>query len=96
MSYPLKVILNCRSGPDEALAQFVEKCLSDGVRLVAVMGDRCQEIEDIIDELVAGDGSDESRFLLTSAHPGESVEDVLKFAASFTADYGDQIEIVET
>jgi hypothetical protein len=95
MAYSRKVILNCKSGSEDQLRQFVEKCLGDKVRLVAVMGARCQEIEEIIDELVVGDGSDESRFLLTSAHPRESLVDVIKFAKSFTADYGDQIEIVE-
>ena len=95
MPYPLKVILNCRSGSNAPLATFVDQCLRDGVRLVAVMGTGCQEVEDIIDELVVGDGSDDGRFLLTSAHPGESLEDVLEFAGSFSADYGDEIEIVQ-
>ena len=56
--------------------------LACGVPFVGVVGEDCEQVEDIIDELVVGDGTDSSRFILTSAHPCESVADVVEFARS--------------
>ncbi len=37
-------------------------------------------MEDAIDELVVGDGGNDSRRLTTSSHPNESIADVREFA----------------
>ena len=80
---------------DEALLSgFVERCLIDGVSLVAVVGPGCARVEDILDEIVAGDGSDETRFLCTSSHPNEPFEDVLNMAMAWAFACGDAVEEV--
>jgi len=80
MKYSQKVVLHCPVGYRMVLDALVEQFVADGVKFVGVVGQDCNLIEDIIDELVVGDGTDPTRFLLTSSHPGESIEDVVEFA----------------
>jgi hypothetical protein len=63
---------------------FVEDCLRDRVVLVCVVGEGCEKVEDVIDELVVGDGSDLERFLTTTAHAGESLDEVRRFARGWS------------
>ena len=95
MPYLRKVVLHCPKGYRMELDALVEQFIADGVAFVGVVGEDCSRVEDIIDELVVGDASDESRFILTSAHPGESVEDALKFARSLYAEYSGEVQLVE-
>jgi hypothetical protein len=62
------------------LDAFVEKCIRDKVSLISVVGEGAARIEDIIDELVVGNGSDYTRFITTSSHSKEPVGEVLEFA----------------
>ena len=89
LSYAQKVIIHSKSGANKALEALVEQFISDGVRFVAVAGKDCELIEDIIDEIVVGDGSDNMRFILTSSHPGESLEEVMQFARIVTQGTGE-------
>ncbi|MBU1385735.1 MAG: hypothetical protein KKG14_02275 [Alphaproteobacteria bacterium] len=58
--------------------------------LIAVWGEGCGAVEDLIDEIVVGDGSDDNRFITTSAHEGEALDDVIEFARNWVADEGRQ------
>jgi len=82
MGYSKKIVLNCPRGYQKELDCLVEDFISDGVIFVGVVGEDCSRIEDIIDELVVGDGMHEERSILTSSHAGESVEEALEFANS--------------
>jgi len=82
MGYSSRVVLMSRSGSTEQLNVLVEQFLRSRVRLIAVVGVNCGPIEDKIDEMVVGDGSDESRFILTTSHPDETLQQVLDFAWS--------------
>ena len=68
------------------LEAFVEKCIQDKVVLVCVIGDDCVGVEEVIDELVVGDASEPSRFLITTSHPKESIAEVRAFAEAWTLD----------
>jgi hypothetical protein len=94
MPYPPKVILHTPLADSTKLPSFVETCLADGVVLIAVFGSDCERVEDLIDELVVGDASDESRFIMTSSHPNESLDEVLEFVAVYDAAPGAQVEQV--
>jgi hypothetical protein len=59
------------------------------------VGEDCARIEDIIDELVVGDGSDESRFILTSSHPDESLSEAVEFALSLRSEYAGEVQVVQ-
>jgi hypothetical protein len=73
MQYAQRIILHALPWHSPKLQAFVEKCLQDQVVLVCIIGDDCARVEDVIDELVVGDGSDPSRFLNTTSHPHESL-----------------------
>ena len=92
--YPTKVVLILPLKHPERLAPFVEKCLIDGVELIAVVGDGCVEIEDQIDDLVVGDGSDADRFITTSSHPSELLGDALNMAEVWFTDGENRVELV--
>jgi len=95
MAYEKKVVLNCPSGYKPALDQMVEEFLKDGVALVAVVGKDCAKVEDIVDELIVGDGSNPHRFIVTTSHPGETIDDVIQFAESFATDPRGKVQTVE-
>jgi len=94
MRYGRKIVLHCPCGYKPELDEMVEQFLKDGVVFVGVVGEDCSRVEDIIDELVAGDGSDESRFILTSFHEGQSLEEAISFAESLTGDHAGQVQVV--
>ncbi|HEY1708656.1 MAG TPA: hypothetical protein VGG10_10365 [Rhizomicrobium sp.] len=73
----------------------MENCISDGVIFIGVVGKDCSRIEDVIDEIVVGDGSDDARDILTSSHPDESLESAVAFARSLTGGFAGEVEIVE-
>lgn len=87
-----KLILHAPISDEALLDGFVEQCLKDGVSLVAVVGPDCARIEDVIDEIVVGDGSDGTRFLCTSSHPDEPFEDVLNMVMTWEFERGDPME----
>ena len=95
MAYEKKVVLKSSSGYKLALVKMVEDFLEDGVALVAVIGKDCEKVEDIIDELIVGDGSDPERFIATTSHPDESLQDVVEFAESFSTDPVGKVEVIE-
>ena len=95
MKYAPKVVLHCPHGFQVALRAMVERFIADDVKFVGVVGTDCSRVEDIIDELVVGDGTDPTRFVLTSSHPGESIADVVAFAR-LISDAGDgEAQVVE-
>ena len=79
----------------QKLEAFVEQCLTEGVELIAVVGDGCKLVENIIDEIVVGEGSDETRYVTTSSHPGECLEEVVEFANVWTPHSSeDRVDVV--
>ncbi|QKC64892.1 hypothetical protein EFV37_27955 [Mesorhizobium loti] len=94
MPFARKLILHVPVSDETLLGGFVEQCLNDGVSLVAVVGPGCAKVEDIIDEIVVGDGSDETRFLCTTSHPDEPFDDVLNMARTWEFERGDPVQEV--
>jgi hypothetical protein len=86
MQYAQRIILHAPAWHSPRLEAFVEKCIQDNVALVCVIGNDCARVEDVIDELVVGDGSDPGRFLCTTSHPNESIAEVQAFAETWTLD----------
>ncbi|WP_222611471.1 hypothetical protein [Undibacterium sp. CY21W] len=77
------------------LDSMVEQFLADGVAFVGVVGEDCSRVEDIIDELIVGDGTDDNRYILTSSHAGETIDDALEFARSLSNEYAGEVQLVE-
>jgi hypothetical protein len=95
MPYASKIVLHCPHGYTDAVDRLVEDFLSGGVKFVGVVGLDCERIEDIVDELVVGDGGDSSRFLLTSSHPGASLQEAVRFARALVGEYEGEVQVVE-
>ena len=94
MAYLKKIVLNCPKGYRPRLDDLVEQFIRRGVIFVGVVGKDCEKIEDLIDELVVGDGSRDYD-LLTSSHPGESVDEAVSFAKGLTGEHAGDVQIVE-
>lgn len=73
MSRPTNIILHSPLRDLAALDAFVERCLCDRVAWIAIVGDGAALIEEIIDEIVVGQGNDPDRFILTSSHSAEEL-----------------------
>jgi hypothetical protein len=83
---PLKVILNCTSGYHAEIDPVVERLIAGGLTYIGIIGKDCAKIEDIIDEIAVGDGSN-PRSVLTASHPECSLEDAIELALSLTGEH---------
>jgi len=90
-----KIVLVWKSGDESRLGPFVEDCLRDGVKFIGVVGPNCERVHDLIDEHVVGDGSDGTRFILTSWHTDETLGEALEFAEMLSGEYTGNVEVVE-
>ncbi len=89
-----KIILQSPVSDEADLVRFVERCLAENVSLVAIYGPGSEELEEKIDWIVVGDGSDPNRFLCTTSHPEEPFEDVLNMAKAWESEPGGAVEEV--
>jgi hypothetical protein len=95
MPYSSKIVLSCPNGATPKLATLVEEFIQQGVTFIAVVGNECGRVEDLIDEIVVGDGT-QDRFILTSSHPNEGIVEAVAFARSLTGEHaGDEVQVVE-
>jgi len=83
MAFAPKLILHSPVSDERLLDSFVEQCLRDRVSLLAILGPGCSRLEDLIDEIVVGDGGDASRFLCTTSHADEDFETVLNMVRTW-------------
>lgn len=95
MTYAPKIVLQLPLSDPDLLEPFVEACIRDGVVLIAIVGEGASKMDDMIDELVVGDGSDSSRFIVTSFHTNGTVEEVVEFARSWEEKLGQPVELVK-
>jgi len=94
MPYAKKIVLHCPHGYRPRLDSLVEEFIRDGVTFVGVVGPGCAKVEDMIDELVVGDGT-RDHDMLTSSHPEETLKEAVEFAESLTRDFGGEVQVVE-
>lgn len=90
-----KIVLTLPIADKSMLPVFVEQCIARSVSLIAVYGEGCERIEDQIDWLIVGDGTDESRFITTSSHPGETLKEVVDFATAWWVNADGPTEVVQ-
>jgi hypothetical protein len=94
MSFARKLILHSPVSDESLLEGFVEQCLADGVSLLAICGPGSDLLEDTVDRLVIADGSRPDRFLCTTSHPNELLDDVLAMTNAWETDKGGIVEQV--
>ena len=90
---PPRIVLHSPVIDRSALEAFVEQCLRDAVRLIAIVGDGAETLEEEVDWLVIGEGADKSRFVVTSSHPNESIEEVMEFASGWRCERDGLLEV---
>jgi hypothetical protein len=89
VSYAPKVVLELPISDRSRLEPFVESCLTDGVVLIAIAGEGASEMDDLIDDILVGDGTHPDRFKVTTFH--DDLEDALALATVWEAEKGDGI-----
>ena len=94
MTYARKILLHSPVTDESQLDGFVEQCIQDEVSIIAVFGPGSERIEDIIDEIVVGDGSDPNRFVCTTSHANEPRDDVLNMLKCWELERNDPIQEV--
>jgi len=77
MNRPKVIVLHTPLANPKKLEQFVEDCLREGVKSIAIHGKGCELVEELIDDIITGVGKQEDRFLVTSSHTDEPLDDVL-------------------
>ena len=87
-----KVILCVSDGVGDRLEPQVAQWIRDHIAWVAVVGFECDVVEARIDELVVR--ADRSRFIMTTAHPNETLEEVTDFMLALVGDYEGDVAIV--
>ena len=94
MPFNTKVVLHSLSGYRTELDDLVRQFIEEKVRFIGVVGVDSSLIEDIIDELCVGDGSD-PYFMLTSNHEAETLAEAIKFAEALAEEYAGAVQVVE-
>jgi hypothetical protein len=89
-----KIILHSPVSNEAALASFVEQCLDNGVSLIAIVGPGSVELENQIDLLIVGDGSNPDRFICTTSHPDDTHDDVVNMVECWEPDRRDAYQEV--
>jgi hypothetical protein len=92
MAHPKKIVLHWRSGHTSQIEMLVEEFIRDEVIFVGVVGKDCALVEEIIDEIVVGNG-DRNYHLLTSSHA--SVEEAIRFANALTGEFEGKTQVIE-
>ena len=94
MEAPRKIVLHSIKGYRPELDALVAGWIQEGVKYVGVVGVHASYVEDMIDELCVGDGTD-PYFMLTASHGlDETLADAI-FLAEQLSDLGDRVDVVE-
>ena len=94
MQHPGKVILvSTTAYQPERDAALLHELLQSKIELFCAVGVDARSWEDALDWLFVMDYSDDTYSLLTTAHPDESLEDVIEFAQSFHTPSGKAHEL---
>lgn len=92
MSLTRAIVLQSPIYDNARLGALVERCLADGVDLIAITGRNSHKLEAEVDWMIIGDGSRPERFICTSAHPSHDDEDGIGDALCLAASYGRETE----
>jgi hypothetical protein len=95
MKLARKIILHSPLSDEQLLGVFIENCLRDEVSLIAVIGPDCERVEEMIDWIVVGDGSEADRYVTTSSHPDEPLGDVIEFVQCWESERSDPYQEVQ-
>ena len=89
----LKFVLISESGYSPEHDALLNSILIDGVELFCVVGNDCEIWEEVMDEMAVGDGEN-VRYITTTSHPHESVDNVIEFAKAWRASSKSDVKVV--
>lgn len=96
MTYARKLILHAPAWDSPLLEGFVEDCLHDKVDLICVVGNDCERVHDVIDEIIVGDGSlDRLPGPTTTWHTRETLAEVYAFARAWSVAGDEDVQVEE-
>jgi hypothetical protein len=95
MAASRKIVLHSLHGYRPELDAVVTQWIHERVGYVGVVGLDASRIEDIIDDLCVGDGSN-SYFMLTASHgPDETLQDAIFLAEQISGEPASDVHVVE-
>ncbi|WP_395120834.1 hypothetical protein ACFCQI_07595 [Rhodanobacter sp. FW102-FHT14D06] len=95
MATSRKIVLHSLHGHRQELNAIVTQWIRDQVGYVGVVGVDASKIEDAIDDLCVGDGSN-SYFMVTASHSSdETLQDAIFFAEQFSGELAGDVSVVE-
>ena len=95
MTTSRKVVLHSLHGYRPELDAIVAQWIQERVGYVGVVGIDASRIEDIIDELCVGDGSN-SYFMLTASHGSdETLQDAIHLAEQLSGELAGDVRVVK-
>jgi len=94
MPLPRKIVVHSVRGYSPDFDALVAVWIKEGVNFVGVVGVEAEKLEDVVDDISVGDGTN-SYFMLTTAHPRESLAEAVAFAESLSGEHAGPVRIVE-
>ena len=95
MATSRKIVLHSLHGYRPELDAIVAQWIQERVGYVGVVGIDASRIEDVIDELCVGDGSN-SYFMLTASHgSNETLQDAILLAEQLSGELAGDVRVVE-
>ena len=95
MAASRKIVLHSLHGYRPELDAVVTQWIQERVGYVGIVGVDASRIEDIIDDLCVGDGSN-SYFMLTASHgPDETLQDAIYLAEQLSGELAGNVHVVE-
>ncbi len=92
--YAPKIVPHAPESNSPLLLEFVEQYVRDRVALTCVVDEKSDFVEDAVDWLIIGDGSDHNRFIVTSYHKDRPLGDVIDFAREWPGIEGEVQEVM--
>ena len=95
MATSRKIVLHSLHGYRPELDAIVAQWIQEQISYVGVVGIDASRIEDAIDDLCVGDGSN-PYFLLTASHgPDETLQDAIFLAEQLSGELAGNVRVVE-
>ena len=88
-----KIVVHSTTGLDREISDLARSWMSEGV---VVVGRDASELEEAIDWVCIGDGTDSYEMLTASLGVEEGMSDALQLAESTSDEYGSSISVVES
>jgi hypothetical protein len=95
MAASRKIVLHSLHGYRPELDAVVTQWIQERVGYIGVVGVDASRIEDVIDDLCVGDGSN-SYFMLTASHgPDETLQNAILLAEQISGELAGDVHVVE-